>query len=147
MTKPINNITDEDIGEFVELPTLFRYQKIATKSAIYPSQKSSLGLMYCALKLNGEAGELAEHVGKALRDDNLVPSGISDDGEHLADIGHQLSPDRRDLIIKEMSDILWYLSAICNELDTELDAVALANLLKLKSRAERDKLQGSGDDR
>jgi len=40
------------------------YQIIASGSAIYPGRGTPLGLAYCALKLNGEAGELAEHVGQ-----------------------------------------------------------------------------------
>ena len=36
------------------------YQKKAIATAIYPKDKRLMGLMYCSLKLNGEAGEVAE---------------------------------------------------------------------------------------
>jgi len=42
---------------------------------------------------------------------------------------------------------LWYLSNLCTELYFNLDEVALQNLEKLKLRAARGKISGSGDDR
>lgn len=133
----INKITEEDVLEFEAYPTFLRYQLIATKSAIYPGRNTPIGLMYTALKLNGEAGELAEHVGKAMRDDGF--------GAFIPETA--LTKERRALIIKELGDVLWYISAICNELNISLPAVALRNLEKLKDRTDRQKLQGSGDDR
>ena len=46
-----------------------------------------------------------------------------------------------------MGDVLWYLSNLCNEFDFKLDEVALQNLEKLKLRADKGKISGSGDDR
>jgi len=138
----INNITQDDLDEFNYKPRFGTYQRIATKSAIYPGKGTPLGLMYVALKLNGEAGEFAEHVGKAMRDDFF--------GQYNHDAGGgdiPLTKERKDLLIKEVGDILWYLSAICNELNIDLFDTAVANLEKLKSRSERNKLQGSGDTR
>ena len=143
----INRITGEDLDSFVEDPSVVNYQKIATKSAIYPWQGTPLGLAYCALKLNGEAGELAEHVGKAMRDDALLPIDKFPGSDDVVVLSKCLEPARKTLIIKEVGDVLWYLSAICNELGITLEAAAASNLQKLFSRTERDKLQGSGDDR
>jgi len=42
------------------------YQSKALAAAIYPDRYSFDGLKYVALKLNGEAGEVAEKVGKLL---------------------------------------------------------------------------------
>lgn len=50
------------------------YQVAATSTAIYPDRGNITGLAYCALGLNGEAGEVAERVKKALRDDEGVVS-------------------------------------------------------------------------
>lgn len=131
----INNMMDE-------------YQKVATKSAFYPGQGTALGLAYVALKLNGEAGEFAEHVGKAMRDDELVEDGYRDEATALPCIvPGELTPERKVLLIKEAGDVLWYLSAICNELGVTLSDVAYGNLVKLCDRGERDALQGSGDTR
>jgi MazG nucleotide pyrophosphohydrolase domain. len=53
----------------------------------------------------------------------------------------------REEIKKELGDVLWYLAQICTELKLSLEDVAKTNLLKLKSRKERNKLRGSGDQR
>lgn len=144
----INRITGEDLDSFVDDPSVVNYQRIATKSAIYPGQGTPLGLDYCALKLNGEAGELAEHVGKAMRDDGLIQIDfLSQNRENATVHFAPLTPARKTAMIKEVGDVLWYLSAICNELGITLEAAAASNLQKLFSRTERDKLQGSGDDR
>ncbi len=117
--------------------TLDEYQQAALTTAIYPGagRGTPPALTYCGLKLNGEAGEFAEHLGKALRDDGWgyrVPS---------------LTIDRHAKLIKELGDVLWYVAAAAHELGLDLSTVAQANIDKLASRAERGQLQGSGDDR
>jgi NTP pyrophosphatase (non-canonical NTP hydrolase) len=122
---------------------LDEYQSVASGSAIYPGHGSVMGLWYCITKLNGEAGEAAEHIGKAFRDDGLtVPIGSGNGVEFI-----ELTPERRDLIIKEVGDCLWYLSAICRELGITMSAAALRNLEKLYDRQQRNALSGSGDNR
>lgn len=160
MKNAINRITREDIEGFKEdghvdslVSSLNVYQAISTRSAIYPGQGTPLGLAYVALKLNGEAGEFAEHVGKAMRDDGLITvqehnrnssSGIK---RWLEATAQPLEENRRNLIVKEIGDVLWYLSAACNELGISLSEAALINLEKLCDRSERDALRGSGDER
>lgn len=136
MTSSINSITEADVETFECHGDFFHYQSISSKSAIYPGKGMPVGLMYTALKLNGEAGELAEHVGKAMRGDAY---GVSYDDE--------LTTERKVLIIKELGDVLWYVSAICNELGISMAYVAKENLKKLKDRTDRQVLQGSGDER
>jgi NTP pyrophosphatase (non-canonical NTP hydrolase) len=150
----INRITQTDVDLIRLTGNLNDYQQAATKSAFYPGQGTALGLIYVALKLNGEAGELAEHVGKAMRDDELIEVGeqVESDGTCTAIYAQlgpakPLTPERRALIIKEVGDNLWYLSAICNELGITLAEAATTNLRKLKDRTDRDKLSGSGDER
>ena len=48
---------------------------------------------------------------------------------------------------KELGDVLWYLSNLCDELNFSLTDVAKDNLEKLKLRISRGKISGSGDDR
>lgn len=112
------------------------YEETAAKTAIYPGRGTSvLGLMYVALKLNGEAGEFAEHLGKAIRDEKL---GMGED---------RVRTKKRELLIKELGDVLWYLAAGAHELGTTLEEVARVNNAKLLKRYEENKLQGSGDER
>jgi NTP pyrophosphatase (non-canonical NTP hydrolase) len=113
-----------------DITTLNGYQKAAITTAIYPGQGTFNGLIYITLKLNGEAGELAEKVGKVMRDEGGI-----------------LSEEKRHLMILELGDQLWYIAAAAKELGKDLNYVATANLAKLASRQERNKLSGSGDNR
>jgi NTP pyrophosphatase (non-canonical NTP hydrolase) len=150
----INVITRTDVDVFrtvqrqmnAEHNTLYdtinQYQEIATKSAIYPGQGTPVGLWYALTKLNGEAGEAAEQIGKAFRDDGLLQE--TEQGVFAASV---LTPQRRAALKKELGDVLWYVSAAAKELGYTLGEVALENLEKLCDRGERGKLQGSGDER
>jgi NTP pyrophosphatase (non-canonical NTP hydrolase) len=102
------------------------YQRRSRATAIYPGLGESLA--YPALGLCGEAGEVAELVKKALRDD-----------------GGTLGQERRALLEKELGDVLWYLAQVATEAGLDLDAIAAANLEKLASRAARGTIHGSGD--
>jgi NTP pyrophosphatase (non-canonical NTP hydrolase) len=155
--KQINTLTKKAAGKFrevVDLPNLLnQYQQLATRSAFYPGQGTALGLAYVALKMNGEAGEFAEHTGKAMRDDDLIPeTTLNSDGSgwpphKVAELDGQLTRERHLALVKEVGDILWYAAAACNELGITLADAAATNLEKLADRTERGALQGSGDNR
>lgn len=98
------------------------YQEEAKKTAIYPDQYR---VVYPALGLAGEAGEVAEKVKKHIRDGVLNVEELK----------------------KELGDVLWYLAAIASDLDLTLDDVAEANLQKLRSRQARGVISGNGDNR
>ena len=104
------------------------YQKKARETAQYPNLGSNN--IYPTLGLVGEAGEVAEKVKKVIRD----KKGIFDNESKLG-------------IKKELGDVLWYLSNLCTELNFNLEDVALQNLEKLKLRAAKGKISGSGDNR
>ena len=93
---------------------------------MYPDAGSNL--TYPALGLCGEAGEAAEKVKKAIRDD-----------------AGELTPERRDALAAELGDVLWYVAQLATEAGLELDEIARSNLEKLLSRRERAVLHGSGD--
>lgn len=152
--KVINTIKRSDVESFSRIRhdvggvnLLDKYQSISSQSAIYPGAHTPLGLMYTALKLNGEAGEFAEHVGKAMRDDNF---GMGIEYNEYGQIGGSyvnLTSERKLALVKELGDILWYVSAASRELGYTLSEVAISNLYKLCDRGERGQLQGSGDQR
>lgn len=113
------------------------YQRAALRSAIYPTGVGriggvfvNVGLDYVTMKLAGEVGEVAEKIGKIRRD----KQGIMFEAD-------------REALKKELGDVLWYVTAMANELGFDLEDVARANLEKLASRAKRGTLGGSGDDR
>ena len=113
-----------------EYVLLHDYQTESRKTAIYPGQGIPQGFVYAALGLNGEAGEVAEHAKKMLRDDY-----------------GNLTDERRAKVEDELGDLLCYLAQAATECGLDLDFFARRNLIKLKSRQERGALQGSGDDR
>jgi len=104
------------------------YQHRSRATAVYPDAGDNL--TYPALGLCGEAGECAEKVKKAIRDDGGV-----------------LSDDRRAALAAEIGDALWYVAQLATEAGLELDEIAEENLAKLLSRRDRGALQGSGDSR
>jgi NTP pyrophosphatase (non-canonical NTP hydrolase) len=104
------------------------YQRLSRETAIYPDLGNNI--VYPALGLCGEAGETAEKVKKAIRDD-----------------GGTLTEERRAAIAAELGDVLWYAAQLATEAGLELEEVAAANLEKLTSRHRRSVLQGSGDTR
>lgn len=154
MAGDFNKITREDIDVFKEVTSatcshvnaLDEYQRLATKTAHYPGVGSMLGLSYVTHKLTGESGEFAEHFGKSMRDDGSM-NGLYMDGGAVQNDGIGLTPERKTALLKEAGDVLWYLSAIGNELGYTLSYIALSNLEKLCDRTERGKLSGSGDNR
>ena len=104
------------------------YQKNARLTAQYPNLGSNY--IYPTLGLAGEAGEVAEKVKKVIRD----KKGVFDD-------------ESKKGLKKELGDVLWYVSNLCTEFNFSLDDIALQNLEKLKLRAAKGKISGSGDDR
>jgi NTP pyrophosphatase (non-canonical NTP hydrolase) len=98
------------------------YQKAAAKTAIYKAEHS---ILYPALGLAGEAGEVANKVKKMLRDGNFDRQAIS----------------------AEIGDVLWYIAALSRDLNINMHDLAMNNLEKLYGRKARGTLQGSGDKR
>jgi len=103
------------------------YQTQASKTAIYPDADV---IIYPALGLLSESGEVAGKIKKVLRDKN----------------GY-FSPDDRVEIAKEVGDTLWYIASLCTDLGIGMETVAQQNLDKLNSRMARGVLGGSGDNR
>lgn len=88
---------------------LNEYQKLASKTANLKDE----ALTNFALGIAGEAGEVADMVKK-----------------HVYH-GHQLD---RDELIKELGDVLWYVSQLAAWMNIELDEVARRNIEKLMAR-------------
>jgi NTP pyrophosphatase (non-canonical NTP hydrolase) len=104
---------------------LNNYQMQAKKFAIYPER---MKVVYPALGLAGEAGEVADKVKKIYRDDRT-------DAKFLAEIA------------KEIGDVMWYCAALANDLGFDLQQIAEMNIHKLKSRKASGTIAGTGDNR
>ena len=87
-------------------------------------------MMGQVLGLSDESGEVLGKFKKLLRDKK----------------GNMTDDDKKE-IIKELGDVLWYVSSVTHLLGYSLDEVATANLDKLSSRKVRGTLRGSGDNR
>lgn len=107
--------------------TLNEYQKKALETAIYPESKR---IVYPTLGLVGESGEVAEKVKKVFRDSEC-----------------EFTDEKKREIAKEIGDVMWYVSALSYDLGFTLEEVCQMNYEKLKSRMERGKIGGSGDNR
>lgn len=104
------------------------YEERAARTAIYPR---NYAIIYPALGLASEAGEVAGKVKKMIRDGNMDPYALH----------------------KEIGDVMWYIAALCHDLSVEygldlsLNKAAETNLAKLADRASRNAIQGNGDNR
>lgn len=74
---------------------------------------NDLMLMWCTLGLTGEAGEVAEHIKKG--------------------ICHQHGVDR-NVLVKELGDLLWYAASIAILIDVSLSDIMEQNIAKLRTR-------------
>ena len=99
-----------------------KYQQQAATTAIYDQKHA---IIYPALGLAAEAGEVANKVKKIMRDGKLDRDGIA----------------------SEIGDCLWYIAALCRDLNIDMETVAYDNLEKLHSRQKRGTLRGNGDKR
>ena len=104
------------------------YQSKSRKTAKYPAIGNPV--IYPTLGLVNEAGEVAGKIKKVFRDK-----------------GGSITEEDRLALKQELGDVLWYLTQISTELGLTLEEIAEANLEKLFSRLERNRIRGEGDNR
>ncbi len=93
------------------------YQELALRTASKESLVDGPTMLNAAaLGLNGEAGEIADHIKKVMFH------------------GHPLDGATRDKIAKEIGDILWYCALAARGIGLGLSEVATMNVEKLKKR-------------
>lgn len=118
------------------------YQEQADATAVYPI---SARIVYPAGKLAGEAGELCNKIFKGFRDPHASNTSVEPKTLMLQFDHYCLK--HKDKLIDELGDILWYVNALASDLDVRLADVAHRNIQKLRSRQDRDKIKGEGDER
>ncbi len=99
------------------------YLEFVKSMKVYPEQHA---IVYPALGLAGEAGEIAEKVKKFLRGDKELD---------------------KDALLNELGDPMWYIASLADDLGFTLQDVVDRNVEKLSSRKDRGVLKGSGDNR
>ena len=88
------------------------YQHLAVRTA-RKYQNHNFGSAVFALGLAGEAGEVADYIKKV--------------------VGHD-HPLDRDVLEKEMGDVMWYLAVLAEHHGMHLEDIAEKNIEKLKKR-------------
>ena len=104
------------------------YQKKANDTAIYPESHK---VLYPALGLAGEAGEVANKVKKFFRDG----------------YDQETFEQKKIEVASEIGDVLWYCAALARDIGFDLDTIAKENISKLRSRKKRGTIGGEGDNR
>lgn len=99
------------------------YTEFVKDMKVYPEKHA---IVYPALGIAGEAGEISEKVKKWLRGDRDLDAAE---------------------LVKEAGDVLWYLASLADDLGYTLEDVARKNVEKLSSRKERGVVKGNGDNR
>lgn len=93
------------------------YQSLAGRTLIPSPDAEYTGdeimLVWNALGLAGEAGEVADTIKKS--------------------VFHRHNLDRNELV-KELGDVLWYVAALCTKLDIPMSLVMERNIAKLMTR-------------
>lgn len=100
------------------------YQDVTGLTAVYPGERTLHGVTYVVLGLAGEAGETANKLKKILRNE-------------------QNYMDKREILMDELGDVLWYAARLADELGYTLEEVAQFNMDKLAKR----KAEGTLKDR
>lgn len=107
---------------------LFReYQSRTEDTTIYDQD---IAVIYTALGLCSEAGEVAGKIKKVLRDNNGIFTTF-----HLQEIS------------AEIGDVLWYAARLAASMGLDLETIAKQNLEKLEARKNKGTISGSGDNR
>ena len=106
--------------------TFHDYSWAARSTAKYSGISAWDGVEYNTLKLSGEAGEIADIVGK------------------IKGKGTVATPEQRAKLKLELGDVLWHLTNLALDLGLTMDEVAEANLAKLNVRNERGDILGDG---
>ena len=101
------------------------YQKLARSTAVYPEEHK---VVYPALGLCGEAGEVADKIKKTIRGDSSLVEVTGSNAD-------------------ELGDVLWYLAILADDLGVPLEDIAYWNVDKLRRRMKSNKIKGDGDNR
>jgi NTP pyrophosphatase (non-canonical NTP hydrolase) len=101
------------------------YQTWTITTAVYPGagEHSLPEGMYLTLGLASEAGEVAGKLKKFIRGDKPDPEGF----------------------LSELSDVLWYLARLCDNIGITMEDLADYNYKKLEQRKATNTIKGNGE--
>jgi len=90
-----------------------RYQSFQQKTEV----KSDFDIKYMAIGLAGEVGEVLNEIKKLERDDHNI-----------------LTTSRKEKLLAEMGDVMWYLAGLSNKCGFTLNDIILNNMEKLSKK-------------
>lgn len=104
---------------------LKQYQQWTRTTAVYPgaNEQGFEEVNYLILGLVSESGEVAGKLKKIIRGDLVNPESF----------------------LSEVSDVLWYLTRICDNIGITLEQLADYNHAKLEARKATNTIKGSGE--
>lgn len=104
---------------------LKQYQLWTRSTAVYPgaNEQGFAEVNYLVLGLASEAGEVAGKLKKIIRGDKVEPESF----------------------LSEVSDVLWYLTRVCDNIGVTLEQLADYNHAKLEARKATNTIKGSGE--
>lgn len=129
LTSAIDALSGSVAGEM----SLDEYQKRAMTTCMDTCNNYE----YMLLNLVGEVGELCGKIAKHIRKGEAE---LNDGGMVLI-----IGQEQKELLEKELGDVLWQLSGVATVMDTKLSDIARQNLEKLASRQQRNVIDGNGD--
>ncbi|GAA2786055.1 nucleoside triphosphate pyrophosphohydrolase family protein [Saccharopolyspora taberi] len=115
-------------GEQAPATSWEQFHAATAITARFTGWPASQVLLYAALGLTNEAGEVAGEIKKAVRDD-----------------GGEITEQRREAVIDELGDVLWYAARLAESVDATLEDAARANIAKVRRRLANGTLSGSGE--
>lgn len=120
-----------------------RYQEFTRATRVEQHPDGLRGVMTTALQKAAEAGEVAGKFAKSLRDDAI----FWDEVNPQASVCNHLPDERRNQILHELSDDIYYISEMCNHFGISLLDLMEINVHKLRARVMKGTIQGQGDNR
>lgn len=141
--------------------TFAEYETAAMETVQYPL--AGKNMLYPATKLAGEAGEVADKIGKHWRNETArLLEATKHSFHHRNDTklkmeqiatltamsAATLSPEKKKELAKELGDCLWYIAVMAKlELGMSLEEIANMNIEKLALRNRKGTILGEGDNR
>ena len=106
-----SNETNDSLNRIKD-PILKKYE-LFQKS----TEKREFDIKYFALGIGGEVGEVQNEIKKLERDDDNI-----------------LTKERKDKIIKELGDVMWYITGLCRKIDCDIETILEKNIEKLSNK-------------
>lgn len=112
-----------------------KYMSNALHTSVYPGIGNNL--VYPAIGLAGEAGEVCNNIKKLMRDYNYKQGmNFAAFYDSLPGKGQKLVRDTYE----ELGDVMWYIASMCHEFGITMQQVAKDNNDKLARRYARRKI-------